>query len=566
VIFIKKAALYIRVSTHHQLDRDSLPFQRKELINYSKYLLGIDDYEIFEDAGYSGKNMDRPAFQDMMTRIRNGEFTHLLVWKIDRISRNLKDFTEMYEELKKYNVTFISKNEQFDTSTAMGEAMLKIILVFAELERKLTAERVSSIMLSRAEKGLWNGAQCPLGYKWDDEKKFPVPDEEEAKVVRFIYDKYEEHRSAFQVMKILNSNSIKTKRGGTWTSKTVVDIIRNPFYKGTYRYNYRESARGRKKDKSEWIIVDDNHEAIISKEQWESCNKIMDFNASRNTALLRKNTHTHVFSGLIQCKKCGRGFNACLDQPRKDGYRPSIYRCQGKSRALGCDAKMISEVTLGPFVMNYLANLLKAQQKLTKKHNLKDLEKILLSGKIFKKVAGIETKGLESIYISILYSNLDNVLLDVPKDEAKTKKENISEMEILKKEKEKYERAIDRLQNLYLFSEESMSEKDFLLQKHKLKSKIDDINNKLQELHEENSNQVAYNDISFLQKASHFMISNELINKKSINYKKIVMTIDKELVKDFMNTVVDKVVVDDGKVSAICFKNGLTHKFVYRDI
>ena len=130
-----KAALYIRVSTHFQVDKDSLPFQRQELINYSKYVLGTDSYEIFEDAGYSAKNTDRPAYQDMIARIRKGEFTHLIAWKIDRISRNLLDFSNMYEELKKYGVTFISKNEQFDTSSAMGEAMLKIILVFAELER-----------------------------------------------------------------------------------------------------------------------------------------------------------------------------------------------------------------------------------------------------------------------------------------------------------------------------------------------------------------------------------------------------------------------------------------------
>lgn len=87
----KKAALYIRVSTHYQIDKDSLPFQRNELINYAKYALGIDDYAIFEDAGYSGKNTDRPAYQDMMRRIRAKEFSHLCVWKIDRISRNLLD-------------------------------------------------------------------------------------------------------------------------------------------------------------------------------------------------------------------------------------------------------------------------------------------------------------------------------------------------------------------------------------------------------------------------------------------------------------------------------------------
>ncbi|WP_322020235.1 recombinase family protein [Clostridium butyricum] len=131
----KKSAIYVRVSTSHQIDKDSLPLQRKDLINYSKLILGIGNYVVFEDAGYSGKNTDRPAFKDMFNRIKEGEFSHLLVWKIDRISRNLLDFCSMYDELKKYNCTFISKNEQFDTSSAMGEAMLKIILVFAELEK-----------------------------------------------------------------------------------------------------------------------------------------------------------------------------------------------------------------------------------------------------------------------------------------------------------------------------------------------------------------------------------------------------------------------------------------------
>ena len=138
----KKVAIYIRVSTVHQIDRDSLPMQRKDLIAYCELILGINDYEIFEDAGYSGKNTARPAYREMMKKVRLGEFSHILVWKIDRISRNLLDFAKMYEELKKLGVTFVSKNEQFDTSTAIGEAMLKIILVFAELERNMTSESV----------------------------------------------------------------------------------------------------------------------------------------------------------------------------------------------------------------------------------------------------------------------------------------------------------------------------------------------------------------------------------------------------------------------------------------
>ena len=148
----QRAAIYLRVSTSYQADRDSLPMQRKDLVGYCEYALNISDYTVFEDAGYSGKNTDRPAFQKMMMQIRNGMYSHLLVWKIDRISRNLLDFAQMYEELKTLGVTFISRNEQFDTSTAMGEAMLKMVLIFAELERKTTAERVTATMISRADR------------------------------------------------------------------------------------------------------------------------------------------------------------------------------------------------------------------------------------------------------------------------------------------------------------------------------------------------------------------------------------------------------------------------------
>ena len=175
----RRVAIYIRVSTNHQIDRDSLPLQREELINYAKYALNIEDYEVFEDAGFSAKNTDRPDYQRMMKMIRSGLFSHVLVWKLDRISRNLLDFAAMYEELKRLNVTFVSKNEQFDTSTAMGEAMLKIILVFAELERKMTSERVTATMLSRAASGKWNGGRIPYGFSYNyDTREFSICSEE----------------------------------------------------------------------------------------------------------------------------------------------------------------------------------------------------------------------------------------------------------------------------------------------------------------------------------------------------------------------------------------------------
>ena len=115
-----RVAIYVRVSTHYQVDKDSLPVQKEELVAYAKYVLNANSYEIFEDAGFSAKNTDRPDFQQMMARVREGEFSHVLVWKLDRISRNLLDFAAMYDELKRLGVTFVSKNEQFDTSSAMG--------------------------------------------------------------------------------------------------------------------------------------------------------------------------------------------------------------------------------------------------------------------------------------------------------------------------------------------------------------------------------------------------------------------------------------------------------------
>lgn len=105
----KKAAIHIRVSTKYQVDKDSLQVQRRELEAYTDMVLGIKDCVVFEDAGYSAKNTDRPDYQRMIDRLRTGEFSHLLVWKINRISRNLLDFAEMYSELKKLGIAFVSK-------------------------------------------------------------------------------------------------------------------------------------------------------------------------------------------------------------------------------------------------------------------------------------------------------------------------------------------------------------------------------------------------------------------------------------------------------------------------
>ncbi|MDA3733615.1 recombinase family protein [Niameybacter massiliensis] len=555
-----KAALYIRVSTHFQIDKDSLPFQRQELINYSKYVLGNDNYQIFEDAGYSAKNTDRPSYQAMMSRIRSGEFTHLIVWKIDRVSRNLLDFSSMYEELKKYNVTFISKNEQFDTSSAMGEAMLKIILVFAELERKLTAERVTSIMLSRAEKGLWNGATVPLGYKWSDEIKFPVIDENEASTVRLIYDLYLKLRSTTKIAQHLNTNHIPTKRNGTWVAKTVNDILRNPFYIGTYRYNMKDQKRRLKKE-DEWIIIEDNHEGIIDKPTFKQVQRILEDNYNGNSQYQRENIHTHIFSSLVYCSKCGTRFWAGLDSPRKkDGYRPSRYVCYKNNN--GCQ-NIISDVTLLPFILNFIANFIRLNHSTLNNLSLKSIEKTLLRGKAFVDVIGIDHFALESTFKRMATGLHDE--LELNSDTAtESKVIQTDEMESLEKEKKKYEKALERLESLYLFSEDSMSQKDFIFKQRDLKQHLEQVNAKLAAL---NIPQAKDNlaDLSWLDDIQYFILMDKIQNTIGIDYREILNLIDIEVLKEFISKIVEEIHVQDKKVMSLKLSNGITYKFAYKE-
>lgn len=310
----EKAALYIRVSTQYQIGGDSLNTQKETLMKYAELVLNIPDITIFEDAGFSGKNTSRPAYQKMMKGLRQGEYTHLLVWKIDRISRNLLDFADLYQELKHLRVSFISFNEQFDTSTAIGEAMLKIILVFAELERNMTAERVRANMIARAQKGIWNGGRIPLGYQRDKNTSEFAMDDLEIPTVWLIFNLYEEYRSCLAVSKYLNQKRLQTKEGNEWSPATVYSILTNPFYLGTLRYNHISASTGQN-DKDDWIIIEDHHVAAIEKTQFDHCQKLLqkqNFNSDTRTCTRK---HIHIFAGLLYCADVIYGqisnFNSC---------------------------------------------------------------------------------------------------------------------------------------------------------------------------------------------------------------------------------------------------------------
>lgn len=559
----KKAALYVRVSTNYQIDKDSLPMQKQDLIAYAKLMFGIDDYVIFEDAGYSGKNTDRPEFQNMMKRIRSGEFTHLLCWKIDRISRNLLDFASMYQELKDLGVTFISKNEQFDTSTAMGEAMLKIILIFAELERNMTSERVTATMISRAQNGLWNGGRVPYGYDYDKESRTFSINEEEAAIVRKMFDLYSEHPSIVMVSRTLNEDGYASRAGNDWSPVSVFTILTNPFYTGIYRYNhYKDPGLKVEKDPSEWVEVPDHHPRIISDEQFKEVNRVMKSNS--RSKRLPGQPHTakniHIFGGLLYCGTCGCQYVSTPSRKQASGYRPSKYTCPNLRKKMSCNTRSVSDPVIGEFVLNYVLNMMHAKDHFPAIHNTSDLQDALLRGGPFQDVDHIGRDGLESYFNMLTTTPLDG------KRFRKPKKVNTIDPELkkLRAEKRKTERALDRLMNLYLYADNPISEKDFIIRKQALEDYLKEINENLGMI-DRGRGIETISDENFIKRASYFIMSKELAGKDYIYFKKLAMDMDPEILQGFFHEIIDSIIMDSSNVKEIIFRNGLSNTFYYKN-
>lgn len=563
----QKVAIYIRVSTQYQVDRASLPVQREELIAYSKYVLGIECFDVFEDPGYSAKNTDRPDYQRMMTRVRTGEFSHILVWKIDRISRNLLDFAAMYEELKRLGVTFVSKNEQFDTSSAMGEAMLKIILVFAELERNMTSERVSAIMLSRATSGTWNGGKVPFGYSFDKETQtFHIVDDE-AKIVLFIYDLYESIQSLTTVAKTLNDKGLRSRTGKPWNPTTVRTMLANPFYAGTYRYNYRnESGKSHVvKSSDEWIMVEDHHPAIVTRERQASIAAILyAHRRSNRDGATYQRKHIHIFAGLLRCGCCGSSMASTVDRARSGGWRPSVYICTRRRRFNDCLNKYVTDRALGPFILNFIANLIRASNSFGKSTSIETLEKKLLRGEVFAGVDHIGRPGLEELY-NHLRRGFGELDFNSPGVGAAEASGAVRERDILLSERRRLGRALNRLRSLFLYGEEAMTEREYLVERKAMTDQLDETNTRLEEIEKRDVAALSISDEEFMAKASYFILTQQLLDRRYVDYEKFIRQIDPQIVKDFLNSVATNFCIKNGLTTSILFKNGIEIQFFYKD-
>lgn len=561
-----KVAIYIRVSTVHQVDKDSIPMQRKDLIAYCQLILGTDDYEIFEDAGYSGKNTDRPAFQDMMSRIRKGEFTHILVWKIDRISRNLLDFAAMYEELQSLRVTFVSKNEQFDTSTAIGGAMLKIVLVFAELERNMTSERVTATMISRANNGKWNGGRVPFGYSYDSNTSTFSIREDEAAICRILKDTYLDSKSLAHTSRVLNDSGYKTRACVDWTPTAVWIIASSPFYAGIYRYNRYKGTEGRTVNpEDEWVMIPDHHPAIFTLDEHEAMLSILKNNLrnlDNQVGKIHPSINVHVFQGIAYCGKCGNKMVSTPGRKQADGYRTSNYSCPLHRRSNKCDNATVNDIVIGEFAINYILNMLNAKSTFSKISSPDELQQYLLKGSTFSGISCIEENGLNEFFNLLSRYGSDKSFVFTIKNPRKKKASISPELAALRKEKEKLERALQRLQDLYLYSEKAMSEKDFIIRKSEITDHLKNINAQLGLMSKDP--ETFLSDEDFIKQASHLLIQKEMANRNYIYYKNLVAVVEPEILKTYMETILDSIYITDGKVSSIVFKNGLCHRFIYK--
>lgn len=561
----QRAAIYLRVSTSYQADRDSLPMQRKDLVGYCEYALNINDYTVFEDAGYSGKNTDRPAFQKMMMQIRNGMYSHLLVWKIDRISRNLLDFAQMYEELKTLGVTFISRNEQFDTSTAMGEAMLKMVLIFAELERKTTAERVTATMISRANDGTWNGGRVPFGYDYNKETQTFSINGDESYIVLQMYDLYEKTDSLVRTARELNKLGYVSRQHNPFSPVSIWIILRNPWYVGTYRYNYYKiPGRRAVKEESEWVVIENHHSPLVSKERFDHVQKMLDSNARyRNTpGRSSKQKNVNIFSGLIWCSCCGAAFTASPGKLHASGYRPTKYGCPNVRKTKTCNAKYTSDPVIGEFLLNFILNVINAQKGFEKINSPADLESRLLRGDAFRDVAKIDSASVAALYEMLSsFSPADSVLLKKPT----IKKDLDPELRKLRADKRKTERALTRLDHIYLYSNKQMSDKEYLVKKNDLMTDLKELDKSIGLLTSESWAQ-SLSDDDFLEQASSFIISQRLQEREYIYFQGLAESTDPAVLRAFFVSIIDSVRMRNGVVETLTFKNGISHTFTYKAI
>lgn len=340
-------AIYARQS----VDRaDSISIESQ--IEFCKYELKGGSFKEYKDKGYSGKNTVRPQLQQLLTDIRRGEVEKVIVYKLDRISRSILDFSNMMNLFQQYQVEFVSSTEKFDTSTPMGRAMLNICIVFAQLERETIQKRVSDAYYSRSQKGFRMGGKPPYGYRLEEilmegiHTKKLVEEPVEAAIVREIFDMYEQPDTSYGDITRYYAEKGVQFYGKELIRSMLAQLLRNPVYvradmdvyrffrshgtnivsspeqfdgiHGCYLYQGRDAQTDKLQNLKGHMLVVAPHEGLVSSEQWLNCRiKLM---RNKTIQANRKAVNTWL-AGKVKCGNCGYALMSIKIQSGKQYLR-----------------------------------------------------------------------------------------------------------------------------------------------------------------------------------------------------------------------------------------------------
>lgn len=282
-----KCAIYTRKSSEEGLEQDfnSLDAQREACEAYIKSQMHEGWVLIekqYNDGGFSGGNMERPAFKELLEDIEKDEIDIVVVYKVDRLTRSLMDFAKIVDIFDKHETSFVSITQHFNTTTSMGRLTLNILLSFAQFEREVTGERIRDKFAASRKKGMFMHGIAPIGYNKKD--GILIPDEDQINKVQHIFEKYLEFKSVSKLQKYLKENKIHTRTDKEFVKGNLYHILRNKVYIGKIPH----------KDE----VHEGLHEGIIDEKLFNKVQKSLDENSIRtNNSVGAK--HFSLLSGKL---------------------------------------------------------------------------------------------------------------------------------------------------------------------------------------------------------------------------------------------------------------------------